>query len=370
MLSCGSCGQRTSGAVAVFDRRGHQRSTALGRSPARSVRRRPDRFAACSAVFRGRSICRSSSSSSARTCAAARLDERLTSGRRSAGRSMPHGAAGGAWTGADARSRARPWRHATARSLLLEAVANQPANVKLLFDAGKRRGRLIWPITEPAGDWRRWPIIWRRSWRRRGRLPDPLTDIYALGCTLYALLAGQPPFAGGSLQQKLARHATEPIRPLESMGVPQPIAQLVAYLMAKNPAVRYQSAALVGRAAGDALSSRRCLRHCAGRRRRPWRLMSKYRQAESRRQTCQPATRPAAAVPLFRPAVSVRGRRRRALPSRAVARERRCQPLPLRWPSMFATEGPAAAAAADEISASPPAAAEEKSDYWLWQLAR
>ena len=78
-----------------------------------------------------------------------------------------------------------------------------------------------------------------------GRAPDPLTDIYALGCTLYAMLAGNPPFAGGSLQQKMARHAGEAIRPLELFGVPQPLAQLVAYLMAKNPAVRYQSAALV-----------------------------------------------------------------------------------------------------------------------------
>src|SRR5207248_691152 len=77
-----------------------------------------------------------------------------------------------------------------------------------------------------------------------GRTPDPLTDIYALGCTLYQLLARQPPFAGGNLQQKLARHASEPIKPLESLGVPQPMAQVVSFLMAKNPTVRYQSALL------------------------------------------------------------------------------------------------------------------------------
>jgi len=78
-----------------------------------------------------------------------------------------------------------------------------------------------------------------------GRAPDPLSDVYALGCTLYCLLAGSPPFTGGNVLQKMTRHATEGIRPLEPLGVPQPLAQLVTYMLAKNPQVRYQSAAIV-----------------------------------------------------------------------------------------------------------------------------
>jgi len=75
---------------------------------------------------------------------------------------------------------------------------------------------------------------------QEGTAPDALTDIYALGCTLYELLAGQPPFPGADLRTKMHQHATQPIQSLDAIGVPQPLSQVVAYLMAKNPAVRYQ----------------------------------------------------------------------------------------------------------------------------------
>jgi serine/threonine protein kinase len=74
-----------------------------------------------------------------------------------------------------------------------------------------------------------------------GKLPDPLTDIYAVGCTLYELLTGGPPFPGGHLGQKMHQHASQPIQPLEPFGVPPALAQAVAYMMAKNPSVRYQN---------------------------------------------------------------------------------------------------------------------------------
>jgi serine/threonine protein kinase len=72
---------------------------------------------------------------------------------------------------------------------------------------------------------------------------SPVSDIYATGCLLYQLLSGRPPFPGGEVAAKFMRHASEPIHPLEPLGVPPQLAQVVMYMMAKDPSIRYQSAA-------------------------------------------------------------------------------------------------------------------------------
>jgi hypothetical protein len=131
-------------------------------------------------------------------------------------------------------------------NLWLETAAGSyPSNLKLLYEPHVVPGPVSQADADAAARLNLMADYLAPELAHSGTMPNPLTDIYALGCTLYTLLAGGPPFAGGSVQQKLLRHATEPIHPLEQFGSPQPLAQLVAFMMAKNPAVRFQAAAIV-----------------------------------------------------------------------------------------------------------------------------
>lgn len=74
---------------------------------------------------------------------------------------------------------------------------------------------------------------------------DIRADVYALGCTLYHLLAGRPPFFGRSLADKLLGHRLGDAAPLEAQrpDLPPDLAAVVRRMMAKQPADRYQTPA-------------------------------------------------------------------------------------------------------------------------------
>lgn len=79
---------------------------------------------------------------------------------------------------------------------------------------------------------------------------DGRSDIYALGCVLYEMLVGEPPFSGASAPVILARHAMEavPSMRVARANISPGIEAVVRKAMAKVPADRYATAGEFGAA--------------------------------------------------------------------------------------------------------------------------
>jgi len=76
---------------------------------------------------------------------------------------------------------------------------------------------------------------------------DHRADIYALGATLYHMLAGHPPFSGKTLPEIIHKQIKEKPKPLKEVapGVPEPLCQVVEKMLEKEPDKRFQSASEV-----------------------------------------------------------------------------------------------------------------------------
>jgi len=74
---------------------------------------------------------------------------------------------------------------------------------------------------------------------------DGRSDTYSLGCVLYEMLAGEPPFGGSTVQAVLARKLSEPVPRLSSLRetVSPALEKAVRRALAKTPADRFGSAA-------------------------------------------------------------------------------------------------------------------------------
>ncbi len=85
---------------------------------------------------------------------------------------------------------------------------------------------------------------------RDARSVDIRSDLYSLGCTLYFILAGQPPFPDGSFTEKLLKHNMDRAQPIQDFRpeVPAELMAIIDKLMAKNPKDRYQTPIELARA--------------------------------------------------------------------------------------------------------------------------
>src|SRR5262249_44016055 len=80
---------------------------------------------------------------------------------------------------------------------------------------------------------------------RNSRSADIRSDIYSLGCTLYHMLAGKPPFFEGDLTERLLKHVEaepEDVR-VVNPRVPEGLSIVLQKMMAKKPEERYQTPA-------------------------------------------------------------------------------------------------------------------------------
>ena len=78
-----------------------------------------------------------------------------------------------------------------------------------------------------------------------GLASDARTDVYAMGATLFQMLAGRPPFAGETRDELLTQHCQAPVPPLGRFNpaVSEGTMTVVARAMAKKPEDRYPDAA-------------------------------------------------------------------------------------------------------------------------------
>jgi serine/threonine-protein kinase len=75
----------------------------------------------------------------------------------------------------------------------------------------------------------------------------PVSDVYALGCLVYACLAGKPPFTGSAMEVAFAQLEREPADPCTGRAdVPAGVSGVVLGALAKEPGARPRSATMFG----------------------------------------------------------------------------------------------------------------------------
>ncbi len=137
-------------------------------------------------------------------------------------------------------------------NVLLSAVEPQDADHALLTDFGISRDEMSNATLTATGELLLTPA-YAAPEQVLGKPIDARVDQYALGCILYELLSGRPPFLDDAPVVMLMAHLQDPIPSLAAQGLPAAIDDVLARAMAKSPEQRYATCRDLARAAAAAL---------------------------------------------------------------------------------------------------------------------
>jgi serine/threonine-protein kinase len=128
----------------------------------------------------------------------------------------------------------------------------RPNGTLVLTDFGIARSAMVGQLTA-AGS-----VLGTASYispeQAAGGTATAASDIYALGVVAYQCLSGHRPFEGDNPLEIAMKHVREQARPLPG-DIPPAIRRIVDQSMAKDPAARFQTAALLGAVARQAAAT-------------------------------------------------------------------------------------------------------------------
>jgi eukaryotic-like serine/threonine-protein kinase len=128
---------------------------------------------------------------------------------------------------------------------------------------------------------------------------DARSDVYSLGCVLYEVLIGQPPFTGPNSMAIMARHSMEVVPSLQVVrqSVPDEVEDVVMQALEKTPADRFQTmkefAERLSEAEAEAAVARTAQRRASTAARRASQAAARTTGATARRRTMEVEAAPA-----------------------------------------------------------------------------